>query len=203
MKMMTEVEFDPKGHKYSINGEEVPSVSELCRFISKEAYSGAADHHMKTAADLGQRVHDATYELDMKKTISIDDPEVIPFIQAYAKFHKEHQVIWVERESIVHKGAEYAGRIDCYGLVDGVKTLVDIKSTSTITRKIKVLYTAAQNLYRKAMEPDMPVEAICILHLKKDGNYRLIGLEIEDTLADACLHLHNALKSTRRRKKND
>ena len=68
---------------------------------------------------------------------------------------------------------------------------------------MKVLYTAAQNLYRMAIEPECVVEAIYILQLKKDGKYRLIELEIQDELAKACIALHQALKKKERKKEDD
>ena len=35
--MATLLFFD-QGHKYTLDGEELPSVSELCRFLSREIY---------------------------------------------------------------------------------------------------------------------------------------------------------------------
>ena len=75
--------------------------------------------------------------------------------------------------------------------------MLDIKTSSTIQ---KPLYTAQLNLYRK-MLPD-PIEQLVILHLKKDGTYKLIDIPIEDTLADACVTLHEALNKKKRSKKN-
>jgi hypothetical protein len=66
-----------------------------------------------------------------------------------------------------------------------------------------VLYTAAQNLYRMAIEGEYPVEQIVILQLKKDGTYKCIELEIQDELANACIALSQALRRRRRSGAND
>ena len=47
----------------------------------------------------------------------------------------------------------------------------------------------------------MPVEKLYIIHLKKDATYKLWELPVEDSLADACLTLHTALKKKKRKKK--
>lgn len=68
------------------------------------------------------------------------------------------------------------------------------------------VYTAAQNLYRLAIEPDHHVEKLLILQLAKDGSYKLIELEVQNELAEACITLHQALekkKRTRKDEKND
>lgn len=191
--------FYDNSHTYTVDGEEVPSVSEITRFINREVYSEAPQFALDTASERGHKIHKATEILDKYGTVEADD-ETTPYIRAYVKFLKDYAPEWSKIEWAVHKGTEYAGTLDRYGVLEGKKTIVDVKSTSIISKQHKALYTAGQNLYRKAIEDEFPVEAIKILQLKKDETYKLFDIEIEDTLADSCLHLHNALKKTRRRK---
>jgi hypothetical protein len=46
------------------------------------------------------------------------------------------------------------------------------------------------------------VERLLILHLKKDGTYRTIWIDIDDSVPMALITLHNTLKK-KRRKKNE
>ena len=49
----------------------------------------------------------------------------------------------------------------------------------------------------------VPVDALFILQLIKDGSYKLIELPIDDELPRACLALHEALKPVKRKKKGE
>ena len=194
---MAQLLFFDEGHKYTIDGEELPSVSELTRFISREIYGDVGQFNLDRAADRGTAVHKATELLDKYGTAEIDE-DISPYLKAYIAFRKEHKCEWQKIEYATHHPENlYAGTLDRVGTVDGKLVVLDIKTSSTIQ---KPLYTAQLNLYRK-MLPD-PIEQLVILHLKKDGTYKLIDIPIEDALADACVTMHEALKKKKRSKKN-
>ena len=54
-----------------------------------------------------------------------------------------------------------------------------------------------------SIEPDHPVEKLFILQLVKDGSYKLIELEVQNELAEACIALHQALKKKKRTRKDE
>ncbi len=199
---MAKIILDEDVHQYTVDGEEVPSVSELTRFISKEIYGDVVQSTLDAAADRGTRVHKGAEALDKFGTVEIED-ELLPYLQAYVSFVKEHKPEWEKIEWPVNNGMLYAGTIDRYGILDTKRSIVDIKTTSRISPGHRVLYTAAQNLYRMAIEENHPVEQIVILQLKKDGTYKCIELEIQDELANACIVLSQALKRRRRSGAND
>ena len=194
---MAQLLFFDEGHKYTLDGEELPSVSELTRFISREIYGDVGQFNLDRAADRGTAVHKATELLDKYGTVEIDE-DISPYLKAYIAFRKEHKCEWQKIEYATHHPENlYAGTLDRVGAVDGKLVVLDIKTSSTIQ---KPLYTAQLNLYRKTL-PD-PIEQLVILHLKKDGTYKLIDIPIDDTLADACIAMHEALKKKKRSKKN-
>lgn len=194
---MAQLLFFDEGHKYTLDGEELPSVSQLTRFISREIYGDVGQFNLDRAADRGTAVHKATELLDKYGTAEIDE-DISPYLKAYIAFRKEHKCEWQKIEYATHHPENlYAGTLDRVGAVDGKLVVLDIKTSSTIQ---KPLYTAQLNLYRKTL-PD-PIEQLVILHLKKDGTYKLIDIPIDDTLADACITMHEALKKKKRSKKN-
>ena len=194
---MAQLLFFDEGHKYTLDGEELPSVSELTRFISREIYGDVGQFNLDRAADRGTAVHKATELLDKYGTVEIDE-DISPYLKAYIAFRKEHKCEWQKIEYATHHPENlYAGTLDRVGTVDGKLVVLDIKTSSTIQ---KPLYTAQLNLYRKTL-PD-PIEQLVILSLKKDGTYKLIDIPIDDTLADACITMHEALKKKKRSKKN-
>lgn len=198
---MAKLLFFDTTHTYTIGGEVIPSVSEICRFMSREIYTDIQQFTLDRAAERGTRVHKALEILDLYGKAEISE-DIEPYIRAYLQFRKDHEVSWDKIEWATHHPDNlYAGTLDRYGIVDGKRAIVDFKAIATVDPAHRKLYTAAQNLYRKMLPDDMPVEAIYILHLKKDGTYKLIELPIEDELSDACLALHYALKKRKRKKK--
>lgn len=187
-------------HVYVKDGVEVPSVSEITRFLASEVYKDPNPTLLAMAAERGTKVHQITESLDKCGTCAVTDEEVLPYVRAYVNFLHEHEVKWDCIEWTVGKDFLYAGTIDRYGTVDGERVILDIKTTGTIGALHKVLYSAAQNLYRMAIEDNFSVEKLLILQLKKDETYKIIKLEISNTLAEACIALHEATKRKRRKK---
>jgi hypothetical protein len=198
---MTDLTFFDKGHIYILDGEKIPCVSDLCRFLHREIYKDAPLWQMEAAADRGTKVHAATEALDRTGRAEIED-DYLPYLQAYALFLKEHDVQWelIEHPDY-HPAHRYAGTIDRYGMVDGFKTLLDIKTTYKV---YKPLCGASLNLYRLMLEArGKTVERLLILHLRKDGSYKLLRFDADDSVPMALITLHTALKTRRRKNKNE
>lgn len=194
---MAQLLFFDQGHSYTLDGEEVPSVSQLCRFLSREVYGTVAQYTLDRAADRGTRVHKACEALDVYGKVNVTE-NIAPYVTAYLKFRQEHEVAWsmVER-SLAHPKERYAGTIDRYGILDGRKALVDLKTTYTVH---KPLATAQLNLYRWMVEEEgHAVDRLYILHLKKDG-YQLVEIEKRDDVPRALLTLHRLTEKKRRKK---
>ena len=197
---MDDLVFYEKGHIYMLDGERIPCVSDLCRFIHKEIYKDAPPWQLEAAADRGTAVHLATEMLDKTGTAEISD-DYAPYLRAYAAFLREHDVKWeLVEHSNYHPVHGYAGTIDRYGTVDGIWTLVDLKTSYTV---YKPLYSASLNLYRMMLEArGNNVQRLAILHLKKDGTYKFIKFDVDDVVPMALLALHNALKKKTRNRRN-
>lgn len=192
--------FFGQGHRYTLDGEELPSVSELCRFISREIYSDVQQYNIDRAAERGTAVHKATEALDKFGSVDVQD-DILPYVQAYLQFRKEHTIDWQKIEWATHNPEDlYAGTIDRYGVLDGKMVILDIKTSYTIHNP---LASAQLNLYRRMLEANgIEVEALYILHLKKDGTYKLKLFEFDDKVPEAVLTLHNLLKKKNRGRKD-
>ena len=191
---MSELTFQEKGHKYFLDGEEIPSVSEVTRFLSREVYGDVDPIALERAAQKGTAIHQLTEKLDREGAVDVPF-EYSGYMDAYCKFIDDHKPKWGMIEHMVHMGDNYAGTIDRYGFVDGKPAIVDIKTSKTVSKQNEVVYTAAQNMYRMALEDEgYPVSDLYILHLKPNGRYKLIKLPIDFGLAHSCLTIHQAFK---------
>lgn len=201
---MARLLFYDDTHRYTVDGEEVPSVSELIRFLTREAYNDTPQYFMDGAAARGTRVHKATEAIDEYGKVECED-DISEYIQGYVAFLRDHKPDWLHIEWPVCNHKSYAGTVDRYGELDGKKTILDIKTTQNISGMHKLLYGVQLTLYKMAVEMETPVEQLVVLQLKKDGSYKLIPIEENEPLALACLTMHEAIKNSKqkRRKKND
>ena len=193
---MNILQFFDEGHIYKLGEEVLPCVSDLCRFLHREIYKEAPIWQLEAAADRGTKVHEATELLDKAGRAEIEG-EYLPYLEAYARFRREHEVSWelIEHPDY-HPEHRYAGTIDRYGMVDGHLTLADIKTTYTV---YKPLCGASLNLYRMILEArGKQVERLMIIHLRKDGTYKLVQIDFDDSVPMALITLHTALKRRRR-----
>lgn len=200
---MANLVFFDQSHTYEVDGDPVPSVSEITRFMSREIYGDITQQQLDHAGSRGTAVHKALEVLDKYGEVEASE-DIVPYIKAYLSYRRDHICDWKKIEyPVCHPKKIYAGTLDRYGTVDEVPTILDFKTTYSIDPAHRKLYTAAQNLYRRAIEDSLPVEQIIILQLKTDATYKEFKIEIEDSLADACLTLHEALKKKKRKKKEN
>lgn len=195
---MAELLFFDQGHTYQLDGETIPSVSELTRFLSREIYGSVTQYTLDNAADRGTRVHKCCEALDKYGSCEASE-DISHYVKAYIAFTREHRPAWEKIEwAAHHPQGLYAGTIDRLGTVDGKRTLLDIKTSSAVQ---KALYGAQLNLYRLML--DSPVDELVILHLRPDASYKLVPLPISDGVASACITLHEALKKKKRKGNHD
>jgi CRISPR/Cas system-associated exonuclease Cas4 (RecB family) len=197
------IKFYDENHEYELNGEKIPSVSELCRFASREIYGDISQYTLDNAAERGKKVHRCTEELDKYGETSVEE-SIAPYIAAYLKFREEHKPTYTAIEkvyaSVLMRFAGTLDRVATLATADGV-CIIDIKSSSVVQ---KVLAKIQLNGYKKVYEEttEQEVSHLFILHLKNDGTYKLIPIEIDPSLFDACYTLHKALEKKKRGKKN-
>lgn len=195
--------FDEERHEYVVNGEVKPYVSEITRFIARDVYGDVAQYMLDNAADRGTRVHKATQMLDVVGDVECDE-DIVPYVQAYARFVREHRPEWkLIEKSFYNTADDYCGTVDRFGILDGKQTIVDIKTSSSVQKQ---LYSAQLALYARGLESnDIDVDRAVVLHLKKDGTYKIVEIDqsFATDLADACLTLYKALKKKPRKKKEE
>lgn len=194
---MNKLVFYDDKHIYKYNGVEIPSVSELLRFISREIYGDIDKYVLDNAAERGTTVHLATQNLDEAGICEVS-PNLYGYVEAYANFLREHTVKWEYIEKpLAHPELLYAGTIDRAGILDGRRAVVDFKTTSVVK---KTLVKAQLNGYDKLLKANgFQTEDLYCLQLLSNGKYRFYQVRIDDTEFMACYAIHMALKKRQKR----
>ena len=147
-------------NEYSVEGEKVPSVSEILAPLSADRYGAINPIVLQEAARRGRIVHELCEAVDYGLDLGEDEEamEFAPYVDAYYAFLLEHEVDWHMSEEIVFKSRYieekvplYAGTIDRYGMVDGELAVVDIKTYSSLGTDEQMGASCQTALYRDAL----------------------------------------------------
>lgn len=189
-------------HTY-INADQkvIPSVSEIIACLSNLVYGDVDKYLLEKAAERGTAIHEMFQVLYKEKIV--DCPyEYSGYLEASAKFIKDVELLEYFAEESFESKEGFAGTIDIYGQGNGKLTLYDLKTSSRVSNKNLVVYEAQLNLYRRLLEEHCySVEQMFIVHLKKDGTYKLYEIPKSDNLADACLLIYKRMNEKKRRSK--
>lgn len=172
---MSELRFDAGTHAYTLDGQCLPSVTQVLAPLYD--FSRVRDDVLEAKRALGQAVHLACQlddEGDLDES-SLDDA-VRPYLGGYRLFKSQKLTRVVAAEYRVHHAVlRYAGTLDLLADIDGDRSLIDFKTPLVINPAVG-LQTEA---YRHALPPSLlhdaperPVRRFA-LQLKADGKYRL------------------------------
>lgn len=131
-------------HRYFVDGKHFPSVTQILeaeglanyRFHKSEARQrGTLVHQIADLLDDGwEACHRTASTADDIIAASRWNPSttteaLVPYGYAYCHFLLSYKPQWIRREFAVASTTYcFAGRLDRYGVLDGKRTLVDIKS---------------------------------------------------------------------------
>ena len=166
--------FDPVAHRYTFNGEVVPSVTQILQPLMD--FSMVPADVLKAKQELGTAAHLACelYDLDDLLEDSLD-PAIVPYLEGWKKFRLETGFVpSMTEQRVYHPKLGYAGTFDSYGILNGKTVLLDRKTSSFVSEAVAGPQTAA---YEQALleSPDytgpkkMQRGAV---QLKPDGTYK-------------------------------
>jgi len=126
-------QFDEATHTYTVDGVQVPSVTQILETVGISDFSGVPFERLQYAQDLGVAVHKATeaYDQDDLDWSSIEGSVVEPCLAAWIAFRKQTGFIprLIERRGVAQvAGQRYGFCLDREGDLDGRATVLDIKT---------------------------------------------------------------------------
>jgi len=165
----------------------------------------APERELKTAADVGDRVHKAIEER-IANPLAPYDEDLEPFIRNFDLFCVEFEPEWLHVEksvfSITHM---YAGSFDAIAKIRDKTTLIDFKTTrSGISSKVALqlaAYSRADVMFDGDIEIPMPkVDAAAALWLRPD-QWGVFPLRIDDDIFETFLSLRRTFEWEARQSK--
>ena len=128
------IEFLEKEHIYLKDGMIIPSVSEILHFIFPDKYKNVPKNVLNKKANYGTKVHEAIEKLEKDGQLDISKLNIYQkiAIDQYIKLKNTFDIKVLEQEQIISYEYEYCGRFDMIAIVDGKKSLCDIKTTSIL-----------------------------------------------------------------------
>lgn len=126
------LEFIDEIHTYVLDGEIIPSVSDILKFMFPNKYKGVSEEVLEKKAEYGSIVHLAIENLEnglkMPKLNYLQEAS----IEEYGRLKKKNNLEVVTQEQMVNYKRFYAGRFDMIATINGKECLCDIKTTSEL-----------------------------------------------------------------------
>lgn len=175
--------FDEEHHKYFDGEVELPSVTQITRFCSYDSINGAGANPFYR--ERGTKVHELCADYDFTgefpRGTGLDG-----YLKAYADFKRDYRIKDWSFVEFAQGNAEtgFAGTIDRVGYIDGRLSILDIKTSSNINL---VALTAQLTGYSLLLGGCV---ALYGLQLQKAGKYRLIPVNEDTELFNACKYIH-------------
>lgn len=179
------LQFEDATHTYTLDGEVIPSVTHIVRFLDADV-DKSRPWLRDEAAERGTLVHDLCAMLDYGEDISEETPPYIQgYITAYMNFLRDCNCDWryIERcDWAEFGGVRYAGTLDRFGKVNGVNTIVDIKTGTSGSRHRHAAQLTGYSFFPCVSE----AQALAVLYLHRDGTYKFQVISADEPLWSAC-----------------
>lgn len=158
--------FDPATHRYTVNGQVWPSVTQILEIY--DLYRGVPRNVLDAAAAFGNAVHEACHLDNQGRLDNASlDRYLQPYVQAWRAWQADTNAVIVASElRVVNHRLTYCGTLDAIARIGGVEHLVDIKTSVEIPPTVGA-QTAA---YAEAR--GTPRIRRRVVQLRADGTYR-------------------------------
>jgi len=163
-KAGNKIDFIEDGHRYVVNGIELPSVSKIMESLSKEKYANIDVVTLERASKRGTKVHKTVELFENLGLLATDDMR--EYLIEYQIAKRLYNIEVCNTELMMTNG-RYCGTVDQISLLDGHLCIVDIKATSMINTDLLEVQLAGY--LQLAYDNGFIIEKTYVLQLKKDG----------------------------------
>ena len=174
------LEFIEEPHIYILNGEIIPSVTQILEDLFPLKYDNVPRETLEEKALYGTKVHKFIEIIEKKKPKNplgyikrYYNPTIYQeeSIKDYLKIKEKYAIEITDSEKRIHYKNKYAGTLDLKGYVNGRRAIIDVKTTYELDE----VYVAWQNsMYELA---DGMVDELYCMWLPKGRLGKLVKLE--------------------------
>ena len=174
------LEFIEEPHIYILNGEIIPSVTQILEDLFPLKYDNVPHETLEEKALYGTQVHKFIEIIEKKKPKNplgyikrYYNPTIYQeeSIKDYLKIKEKYAIEITDSEKRIHYKNKYAGTLDLKGYVNGRRAIIDVKTTYELDE----VYVAWQNsMYELA---DGMVDELYCMWLPKGRLGKLVKLE--------------------------
>ena len=175
--MSIEFTFDADRHLYLVQGQPVPSVTQVLHSAGLGAnYSMVPPEVLERKRTIGQFVHQATHYLDEGSLdLASVDPALQPYLSGYQRFLCESgfrpQLIEYRVVGSIG-GMLCAGTVDRVGSMTGKLWIIDLKCVDRLYPGFALQTAGYELLLPKPLVPPFKYTR-AVLRLRPDGSYKL------------------------------
>lgn len=160
--------YDEENHKYYVNGEEKPSVTDIASPISFERLDNLQKVLLERARARGSRCHELFEEYLLAGELDEEEIEndYFHYIEQFILWARTYRpkVLYTEKHLF---SEEFCGTCDLICVIDNKVLLIDYKTTSVVDKKS--LSVQLEGYYRLCQKYGIEIDDTYYLHIKKDG----------------------------------
>lgn len=192
--VLPELEFEEETHTYKLRGQEVPSVTQILKYIPSDDYASVPEYILANAAARGSAVHEA---IEFYVQYGAEE-----YPEEYAQYIEAFKTFWNGLDKAVALGNEipiyyddcddeelkalyglpYAGTLDMLAAVGDEIWLLDFKCTSSVSKGLKKKYALQLEAYAQALRKfGIVVDKKKVVQLLKDGKHRVYDFPADDS----------------------
>lgn len=206
--VLPELEFEEETHTYRLRGQEVPSVTQILKYLPTNDYASVPDYILANAAARGTAVHEAI-EFYVQYGVEEYEEEYAPYVDAFKTFWdglggavalgNEIPVYYDDTDDESLKelyGLPYAGTLDMLAAVGEEIWLLDFKCTSSVSKGLKKKYALQLEAYSQALRKfGIVVDKKKVVQLLKDGKHRVYEFPSDDAYSWSVFRSLRAVKN--------
>lgn len=176
------LQFNEEAHKYTLDGKELPSVTQALHHITAQAYAHVDPEVLRRASELGTAAH-KMIELDCRGDLDEESlPEALaPSFESWRNFLKlSGFIILASEQRVLSMRYLYAGTLDLFGMLNDRFCIIDAKRTAAVPRSAGPQTAGYEIAFREsevAKQFDIalttPIDRYA-LHLKANGKWALV-----------------------------
>lgn len=174
------IEFLKEEHLYLVDGVITPSVTQILQFLFPDKYKDVPPEILAKKAEYGSILHKVIEISEREQKFDIDllkqKIEGINYIiessfKQYLKLKEKYELEVLEQEQIVVYKDLYCGTFDMIAKVNGIKSLLDIKTTA----ELDIEYLSWQLSFYELAKGEK-FEKLYVIWLPKKGLGKLIEI---------------------------